>query len=77
LAISLALMGEVRAVTKTRYAAAVAGMVALAAFLNGGASLAQAALAGFAFVCLLVGELCVRHLFFAAAVAPRMPGGKL
>jgi Fe-S-cluster-containing dehydrogenase component/DMSO reductase anchor subunit len=74
------MVGELRAVTKARYVAAAVGMLAVAAFLNGGTSFtatAQAALAGIAFVCLLAGELCERHLFFAAAVAPRMPGGKL
>ena len=35
--------------------------------------LVAAALVGFA--SLLAGELCERHLFFTASVAPRMPGG--
>jgi uncharacterized paraquat-inducible protein A len=36
-------------------------------------SLTVAVIAGFA--SLLAGELCERHLFFTASVAPRMPGG--
>jgi DMSO reductase anchor subunit/ferredoxin len=74
------LIGELRPVTTVRYVSAAAGILALVALLYGrmpADAPSRAALAGLAFVCLLAGELCERHLFFAAAVSPRMPGGKL
>jgi Fe-S-cluster-containing dehydrogenase component/DMSO reductase anchor subunit len=80
---TMLLIGPLRAWTNARYALGVAGIVCFLAFgelaagpaadTSEGAWLGIAALLGF--VCLLAGELCERHLFFTASVAPRMPGG--
>jgi DMSO reductase anchor subunit len=61
--------------TRWRFVCGVAGGIvlpALALFVDGGAL--PCALGGFALT--LAGELLERHLFFAAATAPRMPGAQ-
>lgn len=80
---TMLLIGPLRRWTNARYALGLAGIVCFLAFrelagrpamdTSDGAWLGIAALLGF--VCLLAGELCERHLFFTASVAPRMPGG--
>jgi DMSO reductase anchor subunit len=76
---AMLMLGPLRRWTVARYAL---GFVGIACFLTlsttsmsaqRGASSVAAAIAGF--LCLFAGELCERHLFFAASVAPRMPGG--
>jgi hypothetical protein len=80
---AMLLMGPLRRWSIARYALGLAGIVSFVAFRELAASptadtangewLGVAAFFGFA--CLLAGELCERHLFFTASVAPRMPGG--
>jgi formate dehydrogenase iron-sulfur subunit len=80
---AMLLIGPLRRWTTARFALGLAGIVCFVAFgelsaspatdTSDGAWLFAAALLGFG--CLLAGELCERHLFFTASVAPRMPGG--
>jgi Fe-S-cluster-containing dehydrogenase component/DMSO reductase anchor subunit len=80
---AMLLVGPLRRWTVARYAFGLIGILSFLALnelctsaemaQSGGAGMGLAALAGF--VCLLAGELCERHLFFTASVAPRMPGG--
>jgi hypothetical protein len=61
--------------TRWRFACGIVGGIvlpALALLVDGGAL--PCALGGFALT--LAGELLERHLFFAAATAPRMPGAQ-
>jgi DMSO reductase anchor subunit len=69
---ALLMKDDLRSYTLARFAAGGAGVIALALFARGGASLACATAA---FVLLVVGELLERTLFFAAASSPGMPGG--
>jgi formate dehydrogenase iron-sulfur subunit len=80
---TMLLVGPLRRWTVARYTLGLAGILCFLALnelstspatvQSSGAGMGIAALAGF--VCLLAGELCERHLFFTASVAPRMPGG--
>ena len=80
---AMLLMGPLRRWSIARYSLGLAGIVSFVAFREfaarptadsaNGEWLGIAAFLGFG--CVLVGELCERHLFFTASVAPRMPGG--
>ena len=81
---ALLMLGELSAVTKSRFICGFAGGVVLPWMLislHGQASvgngrdwfLALAAVSLFALT--LIGELCERYLFFTAVVPPKMPGG--
>jgi DMSO reductase anchor subunit len=80
---AMLLVGPLRRWTIARYAIGLAGIACFLAFRELSASptvdasdgvwLGVTALVGFGSQ--LAGELCERHLFFTASVAPRMPGG--
>lgn len=74
------LIGELRGITTARYMCGVLGGLVAPAFLLAHGTSADAVTRGTlvtaSFCLLLAGELFERHLFFAAAVAPRMPGGQ-
>ncbi len=81
---ALLMTGELSAWTKARFILGIAGgillpMVLLATHGSGdephGNDMFAVALGVLIFALTLAGELCERHLFFAASVAPRMPGG--
>ena len=79
---ALLMTRELANVTWARFALGVLGGIFMPAFLllqfSTGAAASQAVLLIFTsvlFVSCLVGELLERHLFFAAAAGPRMPGG--
>jgi DMSO reductase anchor subunit len=71
---ALLMARELRHVTTWRFACGITGgvLLPLAAAAVDGIGRAIVAVAALALV--LAGELCERHLFFAAAPAPRMPG---
>jgi formate dehydrogenase iron-sulfur subunit len=74
---ALLMLGDLATVTFWRFACGAFGGVFLAALVwiarpsDGGFAMTVSAAI---FVLVLVGELCERHLFFAATTAPRMPG---
>jgi Fe-S-cluster-containing dehydrogenase component/DMSO reductase anchor subunit len=73
---AILLSGDLQRTTLWRFACGVAGGVLVplgVAQLDG---FARAAAALIAFALVLTGELLERHLFFAAAPAPRMPGAQ-
>jgi formate dehydrogenase iron-sulfur subunit len=78
---AMLMIGPLRGWTAMRFALGFLGVACLLTLRElsmpssetNGTWLGAAALAGF--TSLLAGELCERHLFFTAAVAPRMPGG--
>jgi Fe-S-cluster-containing dehydrogenase component/DMSO reductase anchor subunit len=80
---TMLLIGPLRRWTIARYAIGLAGITCFLAFRELASSTATDVSDGMwlgiytlvGFVCLLAGELCERHLFFTASVAPRMPGG--
>jgi Fe-S-cluster-containing dehydrogenase component/DMSO reductase anchor subunit len=70
---AILLAGELRTATSWRFACGAIGGIALPLIaLAAGPGIVLAAAS---FVLLVAGELLERHLFFAAACAPRMPGG--
>jgi DMSO reductase anchor subunit len=69
---ALLMRNDLRSYTLTRFAAGLAGGVALPLLARAGASVTRAAAV---FVLLVAGELLERTLFFAAASSPGMPGG--
>jgi DMSO reductase anchor subunit len=80
---TMLLIGPLRRWSIARYALGLAGIVGFLTFRESVASPIEGTLDGVwmgiaaivGFSCLLAGELCERHLFFTASVAPRMPGG--
>ncbi len=65
-------LGPLRKVLSFRLLAGAAGMTAIAL---GTWATSCAAVCGAGFVCLIIGELAERALFFRAVDAPKMPGG--
>jgi hypothetical protein len=72
--------GDLVGVTVARFGCGILGGVVLPAFVgfggaDGGVGGDGRGLAIASFALVLAGELCERWLFFAAATAPKMPGG--
>ncbi len=73
---ALLLLGPLRAGTRRRFAAGLAGLIlASAVAVAGTSSVTGLALAGACFVALVTGELLERSQFFTAVAPPRMPAG--
>lgn len=74
--VALLMLGELVAVTRTRFGLAIAGGVLLPLMLLSGAFTHAVAIACLLLLALLTtGEFLERYLFFRAAPASRMPGG--